>query len=391
MAEAESSATASKRSRQPFPETLSESIHAAVVRLAQHKARSLEYARRHLMTVEENGHKMTVALLGDSMLERMETTGEWENLQSWPSETMASDSAIQAMNDAIDDTDATTISRIQGVASFGCGGDKIQNILYRVVGDPDTNLKGLAQELQTQNAGNLLTRRNLKLWVIQAGTNNLHRKHGLRATDSRAMDILLRTLHQLSHPGTKFLVTGVFYRRDIPNELVDRANDALQSLIDRLDQEYPGTPEPTEENQDRQRRNAFSHNRDDSGIGGVSSSKTIEQSHTSPFKDRDNGIFTFLPAPRIDEFSEWLEDNVHLHKEGYQKWMQTLLPKVHGMLRKSPRQPTAPPQQPSPPRSPTSLPRTPSPLPEGSHFRGVDEVRRFYATDAVKDMQEVST
>lgn len=401
MAEAESSATASKRSPEPPPEHLPGSIQETAVKLAQHKARSLEYARRHLTTVEENGHKVVVGLLGASILERMGTTGEWENLQSWPSETMASDSAIQTMNDAMDDTDTDVapISRIEGVANFGCGGDKIQNVLYRVVGDPKTNLKGLAQELQTRNAGNLLTRRNLKLWVIQAGTNNLHRKHGLREADLHAMDVLLRTLHHLSHPGTKFLVTGLFYRRDIPNELVDRANDALQSLVDRLDQEYRETPEPTEPSQCRERRNAFSHNRDDSGIGGVSSSKTMDQSHTSSIKDHDNDTFTFLPAPRIEKFSEWLEDNVHLHKEGYQKWMQTLLPKVHGMLRKSPRQPTPPPRPPTPParpstppaRPPTPPPRSPTSPPRVPHFRRKDEVRRFFATDAVKDGQKNST
>lgn len=392
MAEAESSAAASKRSPQPPPENLPELIQATAVRLAQHKVRSLEYARRHLTTVEENGHRVVVGLLGASILERMGTTGEWENLQSWPSETMASDSAIQAMNDAIDDPDAAPISRIQGVANFGCGGDKIQNILYRVVGDPAANLKGLAQELQTANAGNLPNRRNLKLWVIQAGTNNLHRKHGLREADLHAMDVLLRTLHHLSHPGTKFLVTGLFYRRDIPNELVDRANDALQSLVDRLDQEYRETPQPTEPSQGRERRNAFSHNRDDSGIGGVSSSKTMDQSHTSSIKDHDNDTFTFLPAPRIEEFSEWLEDNVHLHKEGYQKWMQTLLPKVHGMLRKSPRPLTSPPRPPTPPARPPTPPSRPSTSPPRvPHFRRKDEVRRFFATDAVKDGQKNST
>lgn len=380
MAEAESSATAPETA----PDHLTGFIEALAAKLAQRKARSVEYAKRHRTMVEEDGHKVTVGLLGDSMLERMETTGEWQNLQSWPSETMASDSAIQTMNDAMDgtDTDADPISRIDGVANFGCGGDKIQNILYRVIGDPDMNLRGLVHELQTTNACSPFTRRKLKLWIIQAGTNNLHRKHGLRDDDLYSMDVLLSTLHHLSDPGTKFLVTGLFYRKDIPNELVDRANDALQSLVDRLDQEHFETPKPTEQSQDKQRRNAFSHNRDDSGIGGVSSSKTMDQ---SPFQERDNGIFTFLPAPRIDEFSEWLEDNVHLHKEGYQKWMQTLLPKVHGMLRKSPGPSTTPPQPPVPPPGP------PAPPPRVPQFRPKDEVRRFFAADAVKDGPKSST
>lgn len=289
--------------------------------LKRYKKRAHDTAKVHLKTVEDKGHEVVVGLLGDSMIERMDFTGEWDTLKPWPSETMASDSDIQAMNDARDDADAAPIARLQGVANFGCGGDKIENVLYRVIGDASMNLRGLAQELYPLTGGGLTKRRNQKLWVIHAGTNNLHKKHGLRDADLHSMDILLRTLHHLSRPGTKFLVTGLFYRLHVSNGLVDQANDALQSLVARLDLEFSGAPNPADRSHGGKGSGGTSHNRDDSGISG------------GPW-DRDNGIFSFLPAPQIG--NKLLDDHVHLLKEGYQKWMQTLLPKVHGMLRTPP-------------------------------------------------------
>lgn len=366
MAEAESSATASNRRRSTAPgflgeniidlETLPGGILATAHELKRHKDRSLDTARVHLKTVEDRGREVVVGLLGDSMIERMKSTGECDTLQSWPSEAMASDSDIQAMNDAKDDTDVTPIARIQGVANFGCGGDKIENVLYRVMGDASKDLKGLARELHPRTGGCLTKRRNQKLWVIQVGTNNLHKKHGLRDADLRSMDILLRTLHHLSRPGTKFLVTGLFYRQHIPNGIVDQANDALQSLVASLCQEFPEAPNPKGQSRGGKGRRGTSHKRDDSGISG------------GPW-DRDNGIFSFLPAPQIGD--ELLEDHVHLLKKGYQKWMQTLLPKVHEMLR-------------SPPPPDTTEAQDP-------RFSGKDDVRPFYSTDSVTDGQPSSS
>lgn len=358
MAQAESSATASKRSKDTVGlgegtldrESLPGGILAIANELKIHKTRSLNTARDHLNTVEAKGHEVVVGLLGDSMIERMNFTGRWDTLQSWPSETMASDSDIQAMNDARDDTDAVPIARIQGVANFGCGGDKIENVLYRVMGDTTADLKGLAQELRPASEGCLTKRRNQKLWVIQAGTNNLHKNRGLRDADLRSMEILLKTLHHLSRPGTKFLVTGLFYRLNIPNARVDQANDKLKSLVARLCQEFPEAPRPTGESHGGKGKSGNSHNRDDSGISG------------GPW-DRDNGTFSFLPAPEVGD--ELLEDHVHLRKEGYQKWMQTLLPKVHEMLR-------------TPPPPATTKPGSPS-------FSGKDKVQPFYPSDAVTD------
>lgn len=128
MAQTESSAAASNYPSDTAPENLQGNILSVAYALSQHKARSLDTARRHLQLVEERGDEVIVGLLGDSLIERMTTTGQSESLQSWPSETMLLDSTLTAMNDAILDKDDAPIARIQGVANFGCGGDKIENM-----------------------------------------------------------------------------------------------------------------------------------------------------------------------------------------------------------------------------------------------------------------------
>lgn len=128
MAQVESSATASNHPSDTTAENLPGSILSVAYELSQYKARSLDTARQHLQLVEERGHEVIVGLLGDSLIERMTTTGECESLQSWPSETMLLDSTLTSMNDSRLEKDVAPIARIQGVANFGCGGDKIENM-----------------------------------------------------------------------------------------------------------------------------------------------------------------------------------------------------------------------------------------------------------------------
>ncbi|KKY37791.1 putative acetylhydrolase [Diaporthe ampelina] len=383
MAEAEPSAAASNLASANAPDNQSVGILATARRLSKCKARTLGTAKAHLNTVEENGPEVIVGLLGDSLIERMRTTGRSDTLQSWPSDAMLSDYDMQTMNDERHDTDADPIARIQGVANFGCGGDKIENVLYRVVGDPDQDLKGLVQELHPPE-GDISTRRNHRLWVIQAGTNNLNSKKGLKSEDLNALEVLLRTLYHLSRPGTKFLLTGLFYRMDIPKEMVDKANAAMQSLVANLEHEFPEASESTQQSHGIHRWTDSGVNGGDSLIARNQSQPTAQSLHhagvqvspgsyspqqhvtnTSPAWERPKGIFKFLPAPRLDEFGDWLEDGVHLQQEGYRKWMRTLLPKVGEMLRRPP-----------PPGTPER---------RGSHFAKKDAIRPFYQTDSVED------
>lgn len=190
--------------------------------------------------------------------------------------------------------------------------------LYRVLGDPSNGLKGLARELHPPKGG-ITTRRSQRLWVIRAGSNNLHHKRGLKDKDLHTLDILLRTLHHLSRPGTAFLLTGLSYRTDIANDLVDKANVELQRLVVKLQQEFPDAPKSTERSHGRKGEARACYKKSGSTVNEVD---LTAHPHT----------FEFLPAPQLDEYGGWLEDHVHLNQEGYRVWMQTLLPKVHQML-----------------------------------------------------------
>jgi hypothetical protein len=270
------------------------------------KDRSLDTAKRHLQTMSIRGDKeVQVGLLGGSNIERMSTTGQWETLRPWPSKSMFPDSNIDALNAGPGDK-AARVCRKSGVANFGCGGDKIENVLYRVIGDQSHDLKGLANKLYP--AGNSSARQPAsgpKLWVIHAGTNNLHPKKGLNSKSLEAMEVLLRTLYHLTYPGPRFLLTGLFYRTDIPDDLVYKANVALEAIVVKIQQEFPGVPQSPEQ------------------IHGGQGNDLTPQPQ----------LFEFLEAPEMNPAGGWLDDHVHLNQEGYRIWMEKLVPKVNQLLR----------------------------------------------------------
>lgn len=188
------------------------------------------------------------------------------------------------------------------------------------MGDSSKGLKGLARELHPPGEG-ITDRRCQRLWVIRAGSNNLHHKRGLRDKDLHTLDILLRSLYHLSRPGTTFLLTGLSYRTDVPNALVDKANVEFERLILKLQQEFPDAPQSTEQSHGNKENGPAYYEKSDFTVCGVD---LTAQPHT----------FEFLPAPQLDESGGCLEDHVHFNQDGYRIWMQTLLPKVHQMLRR---------------------------------------------------------
>ncbi|KAF9100508.1 hypothetical protein BGX27_000356 [Mortierella sp. AM989] len=124
-----------------------------------------------------------VVLMGDSMLERFKTTGTSTRLAQFPSSFNA-----------------------------GCGGDKVENVLYRL-----------------SYMYPLLENRSIKLWVVMVGTNNL-RKKGLRPSDIALYRLLLQALLRIE-PKSKILACEIFKRKDIEDRYVDEANGALKAMI----------------------------------------------------------------------------------------------------------------------------------------------------------------
>jgi lysophospholipase L1-like esterase len=207
-------------------------------------------------------------LLGDSMMERMTTTGRSRSFAPWPSPTLMDDQTAEALS----------IQRRSDVFNAGVGRDRFENIIFRLTGsyDPAHSLQGLISALDLDS---------IKLWVIQAGTNNLHPRRGLREKDLDMLRLMLETLLRVSAQQTKLLLTGLFYRKDVDDGRIDEANREYEGMVDDLNQDF------------------------------------------------DGGRVEFLAAPRDVDKNSHLVDHVHLNEAGYRVWAKVLVPKVMDMLR----------------------------------------------------------
>ncbi|KAK3688637.1 SGNH hydrolase-type esterase domain-containing protein [Podospora appendiculata] len=261
-------------------------IEALLRLIASWKVRSHDTSKfQHiplLRSLEATQSGPAVVLIGDSMLERMITTGESPNfVQPWPSPAMLDDAELARLNSTSPDA---RVERLQGVLNVGVGGDRIQNIAYRLVGnsspDPAKDLPALAPLLEA--------RKSVKLWVVHAGTNNINPKKGLTNAHRDALRVVLRALLKISSAQVdcRILVTGLFPRLDVPGPLMDEANVKLLSMVRDLNAE----------------------------LG----------------KER----VVFLPATEEVKTDKHFVDHVHLGLEGYKIWTKALFPAVTDLLRK---------------------------------------------------------
>ncbi|GAB1319917.1 hypothetical protein MFIFM68171_10127 [Madurella fahalii] len=267
-------------------------LTAPLTPLAKYKFRSHQTSKTtHLPLLQQHHHQHppTVVLLGDSMFERMITIDESSNLvEPWPSAAMLPDSELPAGT-----------GRLRGVFNASVGGDRVANIAYRLVGerfpdDPKKDLPGLMETLIRYggggDGGGGGGGEGVKVWVVQAGTNDLSAKKGLADRNRDALRVVLRALLGMparSKTGkeSRVLVTGLFYRKDVSRELVDEANAKLADMVRGLNREL--------------------------GIEKV----------------------VFLPAISEVKTEEHLVDHVHLRLDGYRVWMRELFPAVVGLLK----------------------------------------------------------
>ena len=192
--------------------------------------------------------QIDIVLLGDSMFERFKNTGKY-----------------------------TQIGQLQypQVFNAGVGGDKIENVLYRM----DLGLL------------RLLKPKNPKIIVLQLGTNNLQRKRGLERRHLDDYYLLLQALLVTFSTQTQILVTGLFNRKDVDEQCITQSNMDLEELVTRVN---------TEEME-----------------------KGIQQGPRIQWTE---------PSKMIG--LEHLADNVHLTINGYQIWSEILYPKMQEMLSK---------------------------------------------------------
>lgn len=121
-----------------------------------------------------------IVLIGDSMIERLKTTGADTKTANLPSSFNA-----------------------------GVGGDKIENVLYRLV--------FMLPHLKS----------DIKVWVVMVGTNNLRK--ALKAKDVEAYRLLLQTLLKIA-PGSRILVCEMFKRKDVDDKSVEESNRFLKQM-----------------------------------------------------------------------------------------------------------------------------------------------------------------
>ncbi|KAK6507704.1 hypothetical protein TWF481_006127 [Arthrobotrys musiformis] len=239
----------------PLPQFLQEYIKSSM-KYKERSHQTLEQIHRPALEAipqDPTQPAFDVIFIGDSMIERLKTTGQKTNLHNFP----------RSFN-------------------LGVGGDKIENVLYR---------------LHTGYIP-LLAQRSTKLWVVHIGTNNLRMKKGLRDTepsDYWNFRVLIQTLWYLS-PGSKILVTGIFRRKDIGDKLIETANEKLKENLEEL------SKDPT------------------------------SMTRTSlPELEPDNTTFFWQEPDEAIGF-DVLEDHAHLNKEGYRLWDESIYPRVLEIL-----------------------------------------------------------
>ncbi|KAK4696633.1 hypothetical protein P7C71_g1313, partial [Lecanoromycetidae sp. Uapishka_2] len=132
--------------------------------------------------------KIRYLLLGDSMLERFQTTGKetWLGSMQFPK-----------------------------LFNAGVGGDKTQNVVYR---------------LGTKNLYSGLQERGFEVAILHMGTNKLTPKRSLTAEVIENYALVLEALRRIA-PEAVMLVTAIHHRKDVNEALVDQSNADLRQLV----------------------------------------------------------------------------------------------------------------------------------------------------------------
>ncbi len=276
---AEPTASASASSTTDTAASNSPYLDALMAKLrpyARYKARSYNTSKNshipllqsHLAAHRSDGPK--IVLLGDSMFERMITTGRTPNFPSrWPSEAMQPDThgRLAAFPNQED-------RRLRGIFNAGVGGDKVQNVIYRLVGDEERGLLPLLPILAP----------SVKVWVVHAGGNNLTPRTGWSEQDQDMVRELAKTLLAVN-PGNRVVLTQMFYRKDVPGEIVDNTNARIKGIAEQLRE---------------------------AGFGDT--------------------VDCWGP-PRRFRVKKHLQDQAHLNLQGYRVWTEQLLMQFRSFLR----------------------------------------------------------
>ncbi|KAF2654256.1 hypothetical protein K491DRAFT_550720, partial [Lophiostoma macrostomum CBS 122681] len=151
-----------------------------------------------------NTSKISVVYLGNSMLERLKTTGR-----------------------------TTQLANLTTSWNAGCGGDKNENVLYRL----DLGLYSILKQYHASETAE--GRPGIRVWVLKSGTNNLHAKKGFREQDVESWRVLVESCLKIA-PGSTVLACDVFFRKDVDDGLVERGNQMLKGVVEEFGKQEEG-------------------------------------------------------------------------------------------------------------------------------------------------------
>lgn len=172
---------------------------------------------------------------------------------------------------------STRIAQLAQSWNAGCGGDKNENIMYRLS-------QGLYSTLASEQRKDA-SKCDIKLWILASGTNNLHPKRVFRDADVKSWKMLVEACLRIA-PRSGVVACDMFYRMDVPDEVVDGSNELLKGVVDHVNRELEETS-----GEEAGRR-----------VEWVESRKLISK--------------------------EMLVDHVHLNEEGYRVWDGALWPYI---------------------------------------------------------------
>ncbi|KAF2463698.1 uncharacterized protein BDR25DRAFT_154944, partial [Lindgomyces ingoldianus] len=170
---------------------------------AKYKLRS--HTTHHTIHVPEltpnllNTSKITTLYLGNSMLERLKTTGK-----------------------------NTELAKLPSAWNAGCGGDKNENVVWRLA-------EGLYEFLR-KNCDGKGEGHGIKAVVLVSGTNNLRPCKPFRAQDITSYRLLLEACLRLAPKGC-IVACDMFRRKDVRDVIVEECNGILKRVVEEVNKD----------------------------------------------------------------------------------------------------------------------------------------------------------
>lgn len=271
----ERSQTTFENVHRPALEALNKALSSGTGLTAATAALSMKGNEEGADSKPDTFNGLQTLLIGDSLLEHLKTLpsdlqslGKDNNEPSLQTDLIGSSSIERSQQQSI------RIAAIHRCLNLGVGGDRIENILYRLS-------LGTYSLLLPHSP-------HLRLVIVQVGTNNLGPKRSLKPNILWKYGLLIQALLRIA-PKAQVLCSGLFRRKDVPDRVMAESVSGLRGVVEDLN--------------------------GNGGEGGI---------------EGCNGRVRFVEAPELGD--EDMVDHVHLNRGGYALWDQVLWPIVEECL-----------------------------------------------------------